>query len=263
MEQNKKSKISKIANWMDALKNGLTLWSEFTLHGRVKTLDKVKEIEQLHLINVEEEIKSIKDNVALITTKDRFSFAADLTELEQDKNLKQLIENEWNYLSTVIRNSSFFDSQRRAYFFGYDDNDKEVNDLNLKLLDLFTTMDIALTNVNGLIDDMQKSTKHDELVLPVELDTEQFRKYLAKAINVRYVRKEGSGYKWIFGGNKGQSRLGYFCNKAFTPPRPINKLEQIFGVKKLSASISNAEIEAKRADVKRWRNEMKNNIFND
>ncbi|WP_315352513.1 hypothetical protein [Phocaeicola abscessus] len=103
----------------------------------------------------------------------------------------------------------------------------------------------------------------DELYLPSELDAEQVRKYFAKAINVGYMRKEGNGYKWLFGDNKGQARLGYFCNKAFTPPRPINKLEEIFGVKKLSASITNADNEAKRADVKKWRDEMNNNIFND
>lgn len=101
----------------------------------------------------------------------------------------------------------------------------------------------------------------DELYLPSEL--EQAQKYFAKAINMGYMRKEGSGYKWLFGDNRRQARLGYFCNKAFTQPRPINTLEQIFGVKKLSASISNAGIKAIRADVKKWRNEMDDSIFND
>lgn len=96
-----------------------------------------------------------------------------------------------------------------------------------------------------------------------ELDTEEVRKYFARAINIGYMKKEGNGYRWLFGGNKGQVRLGYFCNKVFLQPRPINKLEQIFGVKKLSASITNAGIEATRADVKKWRDEMDNNIFKD
>ena len=107
-----------------------------------------------------------------------------------------------------------------------------------------------------------KEEQAEEVSLPKELDIKQVRKYFAKAIDAGYMRKEGSSYKWLFGNNKGQARLGYFCNKAFTPPRPINKLEEIFGVKKLSASITNADDEAKRADVKKWRNEMNNNIFN-
>ena len=77
------------------------------------------------------------------------------------------------------------------------------------------------------------------------------------------MKKEDSNYKWMYGGEKGQARLGYFCNKIYSSPRPINKLEEFFGVKKLSASITNADNEAKRADVKKWRNEMNNNIFND
>ena len=103
----------------------------------------------------------------------------------------------------------------------------------------------------------------DKISLPSELDTEKARKYFAKAINVGYMKKEDSNYKWIYGGEKGQARLGYFCNKIYSSPRPINKLEEFFGVKKLSASITNADNEAKRADVKKWRNEMNNNIFND
>ena len=103
----------------------------------------------------------------------------------------------------------------------------------------------------------------DKISLPSELDTEKARKYFAKAINVGYMKKEDSNYKWMYGGEKGQARLGYFCNKIYSSPRPINKLEEFFGVKKLSASITNADNEAKRADVKKWRNEMNNNIFND
>lgn len=108
-----------------------------------------------------------------------------------------------------------------------------------------------------------REPKQQSVQLPPELDTEEARKYFAKAINIGYMKKEGNGYRWLFGGNKGQVRLGYFCNKVYTRPRPINKLEQIFGVKKLSASITNADIEATRADVKKWRDEIDSNIFKD
>lgn len=106
-------------------------------------------------------------------------------------------------------------------------------------------------------------TRGDKLRLPDGLNTNEARKYFARALERGYMKKTETGCKWLFGGDKGQSRLGYFCNKVFAPPRPINKLEQIFGVKKLSASISNAGIDAKRDDVKQWRKEMDENIFFD
>lgn len=100
------------------------------------------------------------------------------------------------------------------------------------------------------------------LTLPSELDTEEAREYFTKAIEAKYINVTNNGLQWVFGGNKGQIRLGYFCHTVYSTPRPINKLEEIFGVKKLSASISNAEIEAKRADVQKWRKEINDNIFN-
>lgn len=106
-------------------------------------------------------------------------------------------------------------------------------------------------------------TAENEITLPSELDTEKARKCFAKAIKAGYMRKNDNGYKWLFGGNKGQARLGYFCNRVFVQPRPINKLESLFSVQKLSASITTAGYEATRADVKKWRDEMNNNIFND
>lgn len=106
-----------------------------------------------------------------------------------------------------------------------------------------------------------KTPMINELTLPSELDTEKARKCFAKAIEVGYMERTNNGYKWLFGDNRGQARLGYFCNKVYSTPRPINKLEQIFEVKKLSASISNADIEAKRTDVKQWRKEIDDKIF--
>ena len=60
-------------------------------------------------------------------------------------------------------------------------------------------------------------------------------------------------------------KVHYFeCGRSnkLTEAQDITK-EEFFGVKKLSASITNADNEAKRADVKKWRNEMNNNILNE
>lgn len=111
---------------------------------------------------------------------------------------------------------------------------------------------------NFLEGDYQEGNK---LNLPNELNTKDARKYFTRAIKAGYIKKENNGYKWIFGGGKGQARLGYFCSKVYNQPRPISKLEKLFGVSKLSASITNAEVEPKRADVKEWRKEIDDKIF--
>ena len=92
-------------------------------------------------------------------------------------------------------------------------------------------------------------------------ETERERKYFARAIKEGYIEQADNGFRWLFGGNKGQARLGYFCQKVYSQPRPISRLEKLFNVRKLSASITNAGFEAKREDVKEWRREMDDKIF--
>lgn len=102
----------------------------------------------------------------------------------------------------------------------------------------------------------------DFLNLPPDLNTERARKYFPRAIDAGFMAKTNSGYKWLFGGNKGQARLAYFCGKVYSNPYPISQLEVIFNVKNLSASITQSTYEAKRADVIRWRAEI-DRIFED
>lgn len=91
--------------------------------------------------------------------------------------------------------------------------------------------------------------------LPEELETPAAQKYFARAIEKGYIVNG----KWT----QPQVRLGYFCMKVYENPRPINALEDFFGKKKLSASITQAGDEPKRADVKAWRKAMDDAIFYD
>ena len=93
--------------------------------------------------------------------------------------------------------------------------------------------------------------------LPSELDNDRIRNCFARAIKLGFMEKTDRGYKWL----RPQIQLGYFCSKLFEQPRPINKIEELFGVKKLASSITQAEFEPKRADVKKWRTEIDENIF--
>lgn len=101
--------------------------------------------------------------------------------------------------------------------------------------------------------DNEEPVKQDEL--PNKMNTEKAKKYFPRAEKAGYI----DGHKWI-GDNV---RLGYFCSKVYSHPRPINDLEDYFGVKKLSASISQAELEPKRSDVIEWRKEIDDSIFYD
>lgn len=99
--------------------------------------------------------------------------------------------------------------------------------------------------------------------LPLEIDTEGARKRFERAISANYMQRTKDGYKWL----KTQIQLGYFCLNVFDNPRPINALERLFDVKKLSASISSAESHKSnpkaRADVRKWINDIERAIFAD
>lgn len=92
--------------------------------------------------------------------------------------------------------------------------------------------------------------------LPSEIDTEQARKYFARAVAAGLMSEQ---YKWL----ASHAKLGYFCCKSFEQPRPITALEQFFGLKNLAASITQASYEPKRGDVKKWRAELDRKIFFD
>lgn len=149
----------------------------------------------------------------------------------------------------------------------YRDSFKSLgNDMPEEFIIPMALFQIHINDINMVLTKARYKARHkmiSEFKLPIELDTERARKCFAKAIEAQYIKVLDNGLQWVFGDSKGQARLGYFCNKVFETPRPINKLEEIFKVKKLSSSISNADIEAKRADVKKWRNEITDTIFND
>lgn len=105
----------------------------------------------------------------------------------------------------------------------------------------------------------QESAKEESNIkqeeFPNELNTERAKKYFPRAEKAGYIE----GQKW----NGDIVRLGYFCSKVYSNPRPINALENYFGVKKLSASISQAEADPKRSDAKQWRKDIDDSIFYD
>lgn len=112
------------------------------------------------------------------------------------------------------------------------------------------------------------NSKEVLLKFPEELKVCESQKYFIRAIEKGFIEKEGNNYKWVFGAPKGQARLGYFCYRVYSPPRPISKLEELFCVKKLSSSITSADVYfskkySLRSDVREWMHKMDCCIFYD
>lgn len=123
-----------------------------------------------------------------------------------------------------------------------------------------------INEIYDKLDDLEISENKTKtaLDLPIELSTDKAKIYFKRALECGFIMLSGNDYKWFFGESRGkQARLGYFCYKAFDQPRSINKLEELFGVKKLSSSITAASMKATRADVIAWRKEIDSKIFFD
>ena len=140
-------------------------------------------------------------------------------------------------------------------YFGYSGDFTYANNLLKSLPRTAATENLILYN-----DDKANEVAQTEAFnLPSELATAEAMKYFPRAVDCGYMELTAAGYKWL----SKQVRLGYFCLKIYPQPRPITALEKYFGVTKLSASISQADLKPSRADVKQWRVEMDNKIFFD
>jgi len=100
------------------------------------------------------------------------------------------------------------------------------------------------------------------LELPSELDTEQARKYFARAIAAGYMKVTATGGKWLM---KPDKSLGYFCGKVYKESKPQTALARYFHVPNIGALITQTGpgYEVTRADAKRWRAKIDKEIFFD
>lgn len=94
--------------------------------------------------------------------------------------------------------------------------------------------------------------------LPSEIDTEQARKYFARAIEAKYMTPTANGYKWEFGGKRGGlARLGYFVERVFCPTNteqlPEQAINKLFGVTRIGSATTQLH-NAKKPQ--KWRAEI-------
>lgn len=139
----------------------------------------------------------------------------------------------------------------------YGDNDK----IRLKpLCDYLYSTEIGKEVQRDIFSKGQQAGSDGGATLPKELNTERARKYFVKAINVGYMRKEGNGYKWLFGNDRGRrASLGYFILKVYAPNNtgyiPEKAVNQLFGVNRIGSAISQIQSAKK---PQKWREEIDN-----
>lgn len=68
---------------------------------------------------------------------------------------------------------------------------------------------------------------------------ERIASYCEKAIQAGFMEKTDSGYRWIYGGDRGKVRLAYFIKKIYSVLEriPYKKLESLFDVRRLDTSV--------------------------
>lgn len=132
-----------------------------------------------------------------------------------------------------------------------------IDDRNFdELVDILGSEAVVEYYINRLHKPQQKE---EGFRLPRSLDVGNARKYIERAIEKGYMEQKGNGCRWL----RTKAQLGYFCSRAYTQPRPLNAIEVFFGVKKISSSITQADYEATRIDVKTWRKEIDDTLFYD
>lgn len=174
--------------------------------------------------------------------------------VEHNINLLELQNNRGIWLVRKL------DVMELQFYFGYDYNFKYANTLLKALPRTSATEHLILTMRDGVINtEAAWNGNDDKWTLPNELDTDRARKYFSRAIEAKMIELTQDRGKSL----TTTAQLGYICGKIYPQPRPLSALEKFFNVPKLSASITQSEYEAKRADVKRWRKNIDDTIFYD
>ncbi len=126
----------------------------------------------------------------------------------------------------------------------------------IALTDILGSLKLVEYYLNRLHKPQQKV---EGFSLPKPLDVGNARKYIERAIEKGYMEQNGNGCRWL----RTKAQLGYFCSRVYAQPRPLNAIEDFFGVKKISSSITQADYAATRVDVKTWRKEIDDALFYD
>lgn len=146
--------MKEISKWLEAANKILDIWYELTKNVRIKTKVEVDAIIIMYGWNFPADIVRLKDEVRLMGSDARLmEIAIELSE-SVGKVHESVLQGELQRIFSKAENMRFFSKEKRAYFFGYRDNDEYVNELNIQLSDLFSIFSASLLNLNNTCEAM-------------------------------------------------------------------------------------------------------------
>lgn len=146
--------MKEFSKWLQSANNVLDIWHELTNNGRIKSKEEVDAIIIRSSWNFPADIVRLKDEVRLMGSDARLmEIASELSE-SVGKAHESVWQGELQGIFSKAENMWFFSKEKRAYFFGYGDNDEYVNELNIQLSDLFSIFSASLLNLNNACETM-------------------------------------------------------------------------------------------------------------
>lgn len=175
--------MKEFSKWLQSANNVLDIWYEFTNNGRIKSKEEVDAIIIMCSFNFPADIVRLKDEVRLMGSDARLmEIASELSE-SVGKAHESVWQGELQGIFSKAENMWFFSKEKRVYFFGYDDNDKYVNELNIQLSDLFSVFSASLLNLNNTYEVMlgnQQESESNILLMIFKHDQNTLNKFLCR-----------------------------------------------------------------------------------
>lgn len=146
--------MKEFSKWLEAANKVLDIWYAFSWDVRIKTKAEVDAILIMYGWDFPADIGRLKDEVRLMGSDARLmEIASELSE-SVGKVHESVWQGELQGIFSNAENMEFFSNQKRAYFFGYGDNDECVNELNIQLADLFSIFSASLLNLKNTCEAM-------------------------------------------------------------------------------------------------------------
>lgn len=175
--------MKEFSRWLQSANEVLDIWYEFTNNGRIRNKEEVDAIIIRCSWNFPADIVRLKDEVRLMGSDARLmEIVSELSE-SVGKAHEPVWQGELQRVFSKAKGMGLSSSQKRAYFFGYCDNDEYVNELNIQLSDLFSIFSASLLNLNNACEAMfehQQESESNILLTIFKNDQNTLNKFLCR-----------------------------------------------------------------------------------
>ena len=175
--------MKEFSKWLQSANEVLSIWYEFSKDGRLRSREEVDAIIIRCSWNFPADIVRLKDEVRLMGSDARLmEIVSELSE-SVGKAHEPVWQGELQRVFSKAKGMGFSSSQKRAYFFGYDNNDEYVNELNIQLSDLFSVFSASLLNLNNTCEAMfehQQESESNILLMIFKNDQNTLNKFLCR-----------------------------------------------------------------------------------